>query len=407
MIKKKKKKHIIYHLRVLSFLSNKLKTQLGSHSVLWKAKLGTVWYANILLPIILKYKSYVPSQILLSTSSFSCLGQHFTYMKSVLHISYLEEILHFEAWNLIFWVATEMQPRSEIIIEVNLDQGEEDMGRGQGENVPLLSLFLMVYFELKFLVSIFPEKSKTLSEQWLIMSPLWFFIVKSKATHVFASLLLFPYLHCLRLLLPKYSVSPAENCEGSHLACELRSEPTTVTQMLREDMRSSVGHKRLYHHSRQRELYGYMLPLPTKSHAGTLHTVYLWHSWEKASLENPSILKGLPGTLPHIFPTWEYYFTQFSSVAQSCLTLWDPKDCSKPGFPVHHKLPELTQTQVYWVGDAIQPSYSVVPFSSGLLSFPASGSFQICRFFASGGQSIGSFSFQHQSFQWIFRTDFL
>ena len=58
-----------------------------------------------------------------------------------------------------------MQPRSEIIIEVNLDQGEEDMGRGQGKNVPLLSLFLMVYFELKFLLSIFLEKSKTLSEQ--------------------------------------------------------------------------------------------------------------------------------------------------------------------------------------------------------------------------------------------------
>lgn len=181
---KKKKKHIIYYLRVLSFLSTKLKIQLGSHSVLWKAKLGTVWYANILLPIILKYKSYVPSQILLSTSSFSCLGQHFIYMKSVLHVSYLEEILHFKAWNLIFWAATEMQPRSEIIIEVNLDQGEEDMGRGQGENVPLLSLFLMVYFELKFLLSIFLEKSKTLSEKWLIMSPLWFFIVKSKATHM-------------------------------------------------------------------------------------------------------------------------------------------------------------------------------------------------------------------------------
>lgn len=56
-----------------------------------------------------------------------------------------------------------MQPRSEIIIEVNLDQGEEDVGRGQGENVPLLSLFLMVYFELKFLLSTFLEKSKTLS----------------------------------------------------------------------------------------------------------------------------------------------------------------------------------------------------------------------------------------------------
>ena len=58
-----------------------------------------------------------------------------------------------------------MQPRSEIIIEVNLDQGEEDMRRGQGENVPLLSLFLAVYFELKFLLSIFLEKSKTLSEK--------------------------------------------------------------------------------------------------------------------------------------------------------------------------------------------------------------------------------------------------
>lgn len=96
-------------------------------------------------------------------------------------------------------------------------------------------------------------------------------------THVFASLLLFPYLHCLRLVLPKYSISP-KNCEGSYLACELTSEPAMVTQMLREGMRALVGHKRLYYHSRQQELYGYMLPLPTKPHADTLHTEYLWHS---------------------------------------------------------------------------------------------------------------------------------
>ena len=44
--------------------------------------------------------------------------------------------------------------------------------------------------------------------------------------------------------------------------------------------------------------------------------------------------------------------TQFSSVAQSCLTLCDPTDCSTPGFPVHCQLPELTQTHVHWVGDA-------------------------------------------------------
>ena len=52
---------------------------------------------------------------------------------------------------------------------------------------------------------------------------------------------------------------------------------------------------------------------------------------------------------------------QFSSVTQSCSTLCDPMDCSTPGLPVHHQLPESTQTHVYWVDDAIQPSH---PLSS-------------------------------------------
>ena len=52
-------------------------------------------------------------------------------------------------------------------------------------------------------------------------------------------------------------------------------------------------------------------------------------------------------------------------------------------------------------------SSSVVPFSSCLQSCPTSGSFPTSQFFASGGQSIGAFQLQHQSFQWIFRTDFL
>ena len=46
----------------------------------------------------------------------------------------------------------------------------------------------------------------------------------------------------------------------------------------------------------------------------------------------------------------------FSSVAQSCLTLYNLMDCCTPGFPVHHQLPELTQTHVHRVGDTIQPS---------------------------------------------------
>ena len=82
------------------------------------------------------------------------------------------------------------------------------------------------------------------------------------------------------------------------------------------------------------------------------------------------------------------YNIQFSSVAQSCLTLCDPMDCSTPDFPVHHQLQELTQTHVHRVSDAIQPSHPVFPFSSHLQSFPASGFSPMSLFFTSGGQSI-------------------
>ena len=54
---------------------------------------------------------------------------------------------------------------------------------------------------------------------------------------------------------------------------------------------------------------------------------------------------------------------QFSSVTQSCLTLWYLMDCSTPGFHVHHQLLEFIQTHVHWVGDAIQPSHPLLsPF---------------------------------------------
>ena len=64
---------------------------------------------------------------------------------------------------------------------------------------------------------------------------------------------------------------------------------------------------------------------------------------------------------------------QFSSLTQACLTHCDPMDCSMPGLPVLDQLPELAQTHVHQIGEAI--SSSVVPFSSRLQSFPASGSF--------------------------------
>ena len=57
------------------------------------------------------------------------------------------------------------------------------------------------------------------------------------------------------------------------------------------------------------------------------------------------------------------YAIHLSSVAQSCLTLCNPMDCSTPGLPVHHQLPEFTQTRVHWVSDAIQPSHPLLSLS--------------------------------------------
>ena len=62
---------------------------------------------------------------------------------------------------------------------------------------------------------------------------------------------------------------------------------------------------------------------------------------------------------------------QFSSVTQLCLTLCDPMDCNKPGFPVHHQLLGLTQTHVHWVSEAIQPFILCRPLLLLLSIFPS------------------------------------
>ena len=71
---------------------------------------------------------------------------------------------------------------------------------------------------------------------------------------------------------------------------------------------------------------------------------------------------------------WNLCSVQFSSVVQSCPTLCDPMDCSTPGLPVHHQLHEFTQTNVHWVGDAIQPSH---PLSTLLLLPPIPPSIRV------------------------------
>ena len=78
------------------------------------------------------------------------------------------------------------------------------------------------------------------------------------------------------------------------------------------------------------------------------------------------------------------------SVAQLSWTFCDPMDCSTPGFPVLHYLPEFTQIHVHWVNDAIQPSHLVTHFSSCLQSFSVSCSFPMRWLFTSHGWSIGA-----------------
>ena len=95
------------------------------------------------------------------------------------------------------------------------------------------------------------------------------------------------------------------------------------------------------------------------------------------------------------------------SVAQLCSVLCDPVDCNTSGFPVHHQLPEFSQTYVHWVGNAIQPSYPLL----ALLYLPSV--FSSIRVFSQWVGSLNQMAkvlelqLQHQSFQWIFSVDFI
>ena len=88
--------------------------------------------------------------------------------------------------------------------------------------------------------------------------------------------------------------------------------------------------------------------------------------------------------------TWrtQHRVVLISSVTQSCPTLCDPMNCSTPGLPVYHQLPESTQTHVHQVSDAIQPSHPLLSPSPPAFSLSQHWSFLISLLFTSGGQSI-------------------
>ena len=102
-----------------------------------------------------------------------------------------------------------------------------------------------------------------------------------------------------------------------------------------------------------------------------------------------------------------FFSFQFSSVAPSCPTLCDPMNCSVPDFPVRHQHPELTQTHVHWVGDAIQPSH---PLSSLSPSAPNPSQHQSLFHWVNSSHEVAKvleFQLQHHSFQRSPRADLL
>ena len=90
----------------------------------------------------------------------------------------------------------------------------------------------------------------------------------------------------------------------------------------------------------------------------------LWTFSTKGQTVNTSGMWAVPSLsqmLNSALVAWKQPSVQFSSVTQSCPTLCDPMNRSTPGLPVHHQLPEFTQTHVHGVGDAIQPSHPLSP----------------------------------------------
>ena len=123
----------------------------------------------------------------------------------------------------------------------------------------------------------------------------------------------------------------------------------------------------------------------------TVHRVSVGHDWSNLACMHACM---------HFQATSTWH--QFSSL--SSVTLCDPMI---PGLPVQHQLPESTQTHVHWFGDAIQPAHPLLsPFPPTFNHFQHQGLF---KWVSSSHQvtKVLKLLLQHQSFQWIFRVDFL
>ena len=129
------------------------------------------------------------------------------------------------------------------------------------------------------------------------------------------------------------------------------------------------------------------------------HGQYWQNSWKEISPKNINIW-------PIITLKMFSILSHCCSVTKWCPTLCDPMACSTLGFPVLHCLLEFAQTHVHWVSDAIQPSHLLSPYSKPP-TLNLSHHQGIFQWVSSLHQVAKVLELQHQSFQWIFRVDFL
>ena len=155
---------------------------------------------------------------------------------------------------------------------------------------------------------------------------------------------------------------------------------------------------------------------PTGENSGSVSSfMNLWDSsdpslipelWATASYGKQLPQAWFPSLLQPVY-TSQFSSVQFSSVTQSCPTLWDPMNRSTPGLPVHHQLLEFTQTHIHWVGDTIQPSPPLLSPSPPTFNLSQhQGLFKWVSFLHQVVK-VWEFQLQHHSFQWTLGTDFL
>ena len=144
-------------------------------------------------------------------------------------------------------------------------------------------------------------------------------------------------------------------------------------------------------------------------HIFVFKIIIIWRMYHLVQCNMSCIFKTKPDDLANI--NWyqlilHLFVFRRCSVAQSCLTLCNPIDCSTPGLPVPHHLPKFPQVHVDCNGNVTLPSHPLMPSSPALSLSQHQGLFQ-CVSCLYQMTKIMEFQLQHQSFQWVFKVDFL